>query len=406
MVKARQHSQFQPSDPEVLGCCIIGMAYFPNPPNPNDNNNNNNNNGGDSFNNKLSFFNTDTDPAVFPSSPTSTGKFRFPGFSTDSFGTSPFSSGAFGSSFNMGGQVPFLDLSGKTSRINSILPTSVGRKFKAPDPPRFQDIHGLNSGESPLSKSGYGNTVGPSQGSSLSRQFFKDNDVNLAGVGLTAEEIDIPRESSEEETSRRYHQDEEVDADPGYDGLIQGRAGETAGGEYQSDGSETGPNSGYQPDALESGPAQQYQPGDSLNTPDQQYQPGDSLNTPDQQYQPGDSLNTPGQQYQPGDSLNTPDQQYQPGDSSISLNTPDQQYQPGDSLNTPDQQYQPGDSQTVPGDSPAHRYQPGDSLNNPDEFYQPGNSLNTPDLPSQPGDSLNTPNQPYQPGESLNNLGQ
>ena len=119
----------------------------------------------------------------------------------------------------------FFDLSGKTSRVDSVLPDSVTGRFQAPEPPRFQDIYGLDSGDSPLSRSGYGNTVRPSRGSKLSRMFFQDQDVkSTVGIGLTPEELDIPRESAEEESSRSFHEDKAVERDPGYQDALEGPA--------------------------------------------------------------------------------------------------------------------------------------------------------------------------------------
>ena len=213
--------------PQVLGCCIIGVANlqqlragtgaassFNNPTSINNFNAPTNGFG----------FNADRQPPSY--SPFGTSAIRRQSAATRPSPRSlanSFTNSAFRSPFNLDDKFSFFDLTGKTARVNSVLPENVGSKFKAPEPPRFQDIYGLDSGQSPLSRSGYGNTVRPSKGSKLSRMFFQDQDIkSTVGIGLTPEEMDIPRESGDEESSRSFHEDKAVEKDPGYEDALDG----------------------------------------------------------------------------------------------------------------------------------------------------------------------------------------
>ena len=214
--------------PQVLGCCIIGVANL------------------QQLQSGTGSANSFNDPTSINAFSNPTNGFSFnsgrPSSSYSPFGTSAtrrqsaatrpsprslansFTNSAFRSPFNLDDKFSFFDLSGKTARVNSVLPESVSSKFKAPEPPRFQDIYGLESGDSPLSRSGYGNTVRPSKGSKLSRMFFQDQDIkSTVGIGLTPEELDIPRESGDEESSRSFHEDKAVEKDPGYKDALDGR---------------------------------------------------------------------------------------------------------------------------------------------------------------------------------------
>ena len=121
-----------------------------------------------------------------------------------SFGgeTGSFQQSSFRSPFNLDDNL-FFDLSGKTSLVNSVLRGNVAANFKAPEAPRFQDIYGIETGKSPLSRSDYGNTVRPFKKSKMSRVFFngKDNIKGLIEFGLTPEEMAIPKDYETEESS-------------------------------------------------------------------------------------------------------------------------------------------------------------------------------------------------------------
>jgi hypothetical protein len=148
--------------------------------------------------------------------------------------TNSFTNSAFRSPFGLNDKFSFFDLSGKTSKVDSVLPESIAQKFQAPEPPKFQDIYGLNTGESPLGKSGYGNAVKPYQGSALANNFFEDKDIkDTMEFGLSADEMDIPKEEDEETTTKATNSQARpaVTGDPGYDPQAQGE-----GGEYYGDG--------------------------------------------------------------------------------------------------------------------------------------------------------------------------
>lgn len=109
----------------------------------------------------------------------------------------PSSSGQPNPYPNSAPRTSFFDLEGKTSRTNSILPSG----FKPPSGPSFEDIRGLENGESPLGRSGFGNSIGPSKGSTLGLGFALGNDIRNS-FKLTADEIDFPRDSEDENYAR------------------------------------------------------------------------------------------------------------------------------------------------------------------------------------------------------------
>ncbi|XP_076445811.1 uncharacterized protein LOC143283456 isoform X2 [Babylonia areolata] len=257
----------QQTPDEVLDCCIIGMVSLqyppPSPPptsspdlhnndpaftnrhdNPTANSNNPNGfNNDDNYNNNDDNGDNNSFPGPFSAPGPSFGGDAGAAGGGGAFPGGPsFSGSSFRSPFSLDSRLDLLDLSGKTSRVHSLSPDGVGRKFRAPEPPRFEDVYGLDVGASPLARSGYGGQVGSSQGggSSLSRLFFQDGDVeSTLGLGLTPEEMDIPREAGEEESSTSFHQDralddDDDDGDPGYDDVTTAANGEESNQGYPS----------------------------------------------------------------------------------------------------------------------------------------------------------------------------
>ncbi|KAL8581906.1 hypothetical protein ACOMHN_010280 [Nucella lapillus] len=266
---------------EILDCCVIGMVSLQSPASDNTRYIPTQRQDTPDTTNTLDNNNTpfSGSPSGFPA-----GGSALPGA-----GSSPsFSGSSFRSPFHLDGKMDFFDLSGKTSRVHSFSHNSLDGRFKAPQAPRFQDIYGLDTGASPLSGSGYGNTVGPSRGSSLSRLFFNDGDVrDTLNVRLSPEEKDIPRESSEEEYSRSFHEDRAVDQDPGYnDTVASSKAGYgqeegVPGGDSVTEGgagSVESPPAGYDDRDPDQSSSQESYPRDLQSAPQDPSTTGDQHN--------------------------------------------------------------------------------------------------------------------------------
>ncbi|PVD28276.1 hypothetical protein C0Q70_10863 [Pomacea canaliculata] len=171
----------QKTPPEVLGCCVVGFADL----------------------DKLSQGDSSPSTSFTPSTSD-----QQPSNLKDQGSSGPRQSyppNTFRSSSDPNSNLP-IDLSSKTSRIDSILPSSIQSNFKAPEAPRFQDIFGLQGGESPLGKSGFGSAFGPSPDSNknkFSDLFFKDTDIRnfKKDATITAEEKKSLKENAADDTS-------------------------------------------------------------------------------------------------------------------------------------------------------------------------------------------------------------
>ncbi|GFS09110.1 hypothetical protein ElyMa_004774700 [Elysia marginata] len=86
---------------------------------------------------------------------------------------------------------------------DSSLGVSLAGGFKPPQGPSFQDIYNKPTGESPLSGLGFSDTVAPERRNSISDLFFGDGSIKDT-IGLTEDDMFIPRENEESESSSSY----------------------------------------------------------------------------------------------------------------------------------------------------------------------------------------------------------
>ena len=112
-----------------------------------------------------------------------------------------------GAAFVKGGPEAATGIGG-TSRGtgDSSLSSSLAGGFKPPQGPSFQDIYNKPTGESPLSGLGFSDTVSPERRNSISDIFFGDGSIKDT-IGLTEEDMFIPRESEESQSSSSYQSD-------------------------------------------------------------------------------------------------------------------------------------------------------------------------------------------------------
>ncbi|GFO43038.1 hypothetical protein PoB_006954300 [Plakobranchus ocellatus] len=95
---------------------------------------------------------------------------------------------------------------GKGTGGDATLSSSLAGGFKPPQGPSFQDIYNKPTGESPLSGLGFSDTVSPERRNSISDIFFSDGNVKDT-IGLSKEDMFIPRENEESESSSSYQSD-------------------------------------------------------------------------------------------------------------------------------------------------------------------------------------------------------